>query len=91
MIIGTNFTIDKNDKVTEIAQSDLSTIECIPLSYGAFLLGYFANGESSGDKYLRKVLYLITPYSATINNLSKTVEKTADKTMKITYYLTGGK
>lgn len=91
MIIGTNFTIDKNDKVTEIAQSDLSTVECIPLSYGPFLLGYFANGESSGDKYLRKVLYLITPYSATINNLSKTVEKTADKTMKITYYLTGGK
>lgn len=91
MIIGTNFTIDKNDKVTEIVQSDLSTIECIPLSYGPFLLGYFANGESSGDKYLRKVLYLITPYSATINNLSKTVEKTADKTMKITYYLTGGK
>lgn len=91
MIIGTNFTIDKNDKVTEIAQSDLSTIECIPLSYGPFLLGYFANGESSGDKYLRKVLYLITPYSATINNLSKTVEKTADKTMKVTYYLTGGK
>lgn len=91
MIMGTNFTIDKNDKVTEIAQSDLSTIECIPLSYGPFLLGYFANGESSGDKYLRKVLYLITPYSATINNLSKTVEKTADKTMKITYYLTGGK
>ena len=91
MIIGTNFIIDKNDKVTEIAQSDLSTIECIPLSYGPFLLGYFANGESSGDKYLRKVLYLITPYSATINNLSKTVEKTADKTMKITYYLTGGK
>lgn len=91
MIIGTNFTIDKNDNVTEIAQSDLSTIECIPLSYGPFLLGYFANGESSGDKYLRKVLYLITPYSATINNLSKTVEKTADKTMKITYYLTGGK
>ena len=91
MIIGTNFTIDKNDKVTEIAQSDLSTIECIPLSYGPFLLGYFANGESSGDKYLRKVLYLITPYSATINNLSKTVEKTADKTMKITYYLTGVK
>ena len=91
MIIGTNFTINKNDKITEIAQSDLSTIECIPLSYGPFLLGYFANGESSGDKYLRKVLYLITPYSATINNLSKTVEKTADKTMKITYYLTGGK
>ena len=91
IIIGTNFTIDKNDRVTEIAQSDLSTIECIPLSYGPFLLGYFANGESSGDKYLRKVLYLITPYSATINNLSKIVEKTADKTMKITYYLTGGK
>ena len=73
MIIGTNFTIDKNDKVTEIAQSDLSTIECIPLSYGPFLLGYFANGESSGDKYLRIVLYLFTRYSESINFLSMPV------------------
>lgn len=91
MIIGTNFTLDKNDVITEIQTSDLATVESTPLTYGPFLIGYFGNGESYGDKYLRKVLYLMTPYSATINNLSKTVEKTADKTMKIIYYLTGGK
>lgn len=37
IIIGTNFTIDKNDKVTEIAQSDLSTIECIPKLWSIYL------------------------------------------------------
>lgn len=91
MICGTNFTIDKNDKVKQIAANDLSKIESTPITYGPFLMGFFANGENYGDKYLRKILYLITPYAATINNLSKTLEKTAEKTMKITYYLTGGK
>lgn len=32
-------------------------------------------------------VYLIAPYMATINNLASPVEKTADKTMKITYIL----
>ncbi|MBU0279396.1 hypothetical protein, partial [Gemella sp. zg-1178] len=91
MICGTNFTIDKNDKVKQIAANDLSKIASTPITYGPFLMGFFANGENYGDKYLRKILYLITPYAATINNLSKTLEKTAEKTMKITYYLTGGK
>lgn len=33
-------------------------------------------------------VFLLTPYLATINNLSSAVVKTADKTMKITYTLT---
>lgn len=33
-------------------------------------------------------MYLLTPYLATINNLSSAVVKTTDKTMKITYTLT---
>jgi len=33
-------------------------------------------------------MYLLTPYLATINNLSSAVVKTVDKTMKITYTLT---
>ena len=32
--------------------------------------------------------YILTPYLATINNLSQAVVKNADKTMKITYTLT---
>lgn len=33
-------------------------------------------------------MYLLTPYLASINNLSSAVVKTVDKTMKITYMLT---
>lgn len=39
------------------------------------------------DKYLHVAPVLISPYLATINNLEKPVQKTADKTMKITYIL----
>lgn len=35
---------------------------------------------------LYRELYLFTPYLATINNLGSPVIKTADKTMKITFY-----
>lgn len=37
--------------------------------------------------YSDVVIYLMTPYLATINNLDTPVTKTADKTMKITYIL----
>ncbi len=33
-------------------------------------------------------MYLLTPYLATVNNLSSAVAKDANKTMKITYTLT---
>ena len=37
--------------------------------------------------YQSRLLCLVSPYLATINNLAAPVEKTADKTMKITYIL----
>ena len=43
-------------------------------------------GGSYGNEY--RYNYLLTPYLATINNLSTAVVKNADKTMKITYELT---
>lgn len=51
--------------------------------YKNFLLGW---GGSYGMEY--RTMYLLTPYLASINNLSSAVVKTVDKTMKITYTLT---
>ena len=48
-----------------------------------FLVGW---GGSYGNEY--RHMYLLTPYLATINNLSSAVVKDANKTMKITYTLT---
>ena len=42
------------------------------------------------DSQYYRHLYLVSPYAATINNLSKEVEKTVDKTMKIIYTISGG-
>lgn len=53
------------------------------LQYKNFLLGW---GGSYGNEY--RTMYLLTPYLASINNLSSAVVKTVDKTMKITYTLT---
>ena len=56
---------------------------CAPgIHYGPFMLMYDRQGSS-----VRRQVYLMTPYLATINNLEKPVEKTADKTMKITYII----
>lgn len=44
--------------------------------------------HSSNNYYVRRELFLFTPYLATINNLATPVIKTADKTMKITYTVT---
>ena len=51
--------------------------------YKQFLVGW---GGSYGNEY--RHMYLLTPYLATINNLSSAVVKDANKTMKITYTLT---
>ena len=44
-------------------------------------------GDSTNTWYFAPHIYLMTPYLATINNLPTPVQKTADKTMKITYIL----
>ena len=58
--------------------------------YGPFFLNYYSyyySSDSTQRYHNYPVVWLRTPYLATINNLSKPVEKTADKTMKITYIL----
>lgn len=52
------------------------------LKYGPFLLAFYTVGTAASRSIL-----LPTAYLATINNLDKPVQKTADKTMKITYIL----
>lgn len=54
-----------------------------PQMYKNFLLSFYLN-ENCGCMEL----YIPTNYLATINNLETPIEKTADKTMKITYTLT---
>lgn len=56
------------------------------LKYGPFLLGIDAYNYNGSR--LSTVVILPMMYLATINNLASPVEKTADKTMKITYALT---
>ena len=46
----------------------------------------FMWGGSYGKEH--RCAYLLTPYLASINNLSSAVVKNTDKTMKITYTLT---
>lgn len=57
------------------------------IDIGVFTLK--ANGYVSdkGYGYIRSRILLNSPYLATINNLATPVQKTADKTMKITYIL----
>ena len=49
---------------------------------------FFTGGSSSGKNVNERSAMQMTPYLATINNLSSAVVKTTDKTMKITYTLT---
>lgn len=58
--------------------------------YGPFFLTYYDFYYSYSNSYYHyyyPVVWLMTPYLATINNLETPVTKTADKTMKITYIL----
>lgn len=61
---------------------------CSPnLGVGPFRLSFWLYIYSS-PYYMYNTFYLMTPYLATINNLETPIEKTEDKTMKITYILT---
>lgn len=54
---------------------------------GPYLFGFNVYNPNTSTFVLRRTIYLMTPYLATINNLETPVTKTADKTMKITYIL----
>ena len=84
VIIGYDFLIDANDNVIQTAGGTRMGNLATPLfQYKEFLLGW---GGSYGNEY--RYNFLLTPYLATICNLSQAVVKNADKTMKITYTLT---
>ena len=84
LIIGYDFQIDVNDKVIQTVGTERFENIATPLfQYKQFLTGW---GGSYGNEY--HFTYLLTPYLATINNLSSAVVKNADKTMKITYTIT---
>lgn len=84
LIIGGDFQITAADTIIRTQGSFRLNDSATPLfQYKTFLLGW---GGSYGSEY--RNMYLLTPYMASINNLSSAVVKTVDKTMKITYTLT---
>lgn len=84
LIIGGDFQITAADTIIRTQGSFRLNDSATPLfQYKTFLLGW---GGSYGSEY--RNMYLLTPYMASINNLSSAVIKTVDKTMKITYTLT---
>ena len=84
LIVGGDFQVTSEDKVIHTQGSERLNDAGTPLfQYKHFLVGW---GGSYGNEY--RTAYLLTPYLASINNLSQAVVKTVDKTMKITYTLT---
>jgi hypothetical protein len=81
IIFGTNFYILEDDTIVQTygTSGKISGVCSVVFQNGMYLVGY---GPTV------KVLYMVMPFLATINNLDSPVEKTADKTMKITYTLT---
>ncbi|KIR03813.1 hypothetical protein P261_02628 [Lachnospiraceae bacterium TWA4] len=84
LIIGWDFQITANDKVIQtVGTARLDNLATPLFQYKNYLTGW---GSSYSNAY--HLSYLLTPYLASINNLSSPITKTADKTMKITYELT---
>lgn len=84
LIVAGDFQITAGDEVIHTQGSARLNDAATPLfQYKHFLFGW---GGSYGNEY--RTAYLLTPYLASINNLSSAVVKTVDKTMKITYTLT---
>jgi len=86
-IMGSDFVIDTNDVVRKTTNNRALSYVCSPLfQYGPYVITHGRYSYNSMSVY--KGLWLLTPYLASINNLSTSVIKTADKTMKITYTIT---
>ena len=84
LIVGGDFQITSDDTVIHTQGSARLNNAATPLfQYKNFLIGW---GGSYGNEY--RTAYLLTPFLASVNNLSSAVIKTVDKTMKITYTLT---
>lgn len=84
LIIANDFQVTKDDQIIQTVGSARFKAMATPLfRYKEFL---FFWGGTYGNEH--RCTYLLTPYLATINNLSSAVVKNTDKTMKITYTLT---
>lgn len=84
IIMAGDFQVLADDTIVQTQGSARLNDSATPLfQYKQFLVGW---GGSYGSEY--RNIYLLTPYLASINNLSSAVVKTVDKTMKITYTLT---
>lgn len=84
LIVAGDFQVTAADAIIHTQGSTRLNDAATPLfQYRNFLVGW---GGSYGSEY--RTMYLLTPYLASINNLSSAVVKTVDKTMKITYTLT---
>ena len=84
LIVAGDFQVTASDAVIHTQGSMRLNDSATPLfQYKQFLVNW---GGSYGSEF--RTMYLLTPYLATINNLSSAVVKTVDKTMKITYTLT---
>ena len=84
MIIAGDFQITVDDRVIKTQGSSRVAAAATPFfQYKNFV---FMWGGSYGKAH--RCAYLLTPYLASINNLSSAVVKNTDKTMKITYTLT---
>lgn len=84
LIIGWDFQLTINDTVVQTAGgARLEEICTAVFQYKEYI---FFWSSSYLNQY--RMTYILTPYLATINNLSQAVVKNADKTMKITYTLT---
>lgn len=90
--IGSNFVIERDDYVTETVNP---VQEVFASRVGTYAIGfpYQWNGSSDIGSWLPRRWTGIVPFStylATINNLENAVNKSADKTMKVTYTVTNG-
>ena len=84
LIVAGDFQITVDDRVIKTQGSSRFAAMATPLfQYKNFV---FMWGGSYGKEH--RCAYLLTPYLASINNLSSAVVKNTDKTMKITYTLT---
>lgn len=60
--------------------------KCVPIKGNPLLFYYYTSSSySNSTTSTNGAVWMDTHYLATINNLSRTIEKTSDKTMKITY------
>lgn len=84
LIMGWDFLIGPDDKLVKLSGQIRFAGGCSPVfQYKNFMVLY---GGAYSNAY--RIIYLVTPYLASINNLSSPVVKTTEKTMKITYTLT---